>query len=409
MERLRLGVIGVGSVVREIYQHLYFHSDFTPLLEIAAVADPSTTSLDWFCDTFKVPAKRRFADYREMLARVELDAAQVNTPDHLHAAPAIAALRAGLDVVVPKPTAATIRDAHAMLRAARETGRLLGIDFHKREDPRLKEAEARYQSCRYGQLQSAVWYMLDKLLVADSNHKPPFFATPDFAEKNTPVSFLTVHMCDALLKIVNLRPVEVRATGFRQKLPSLKPLPVNGFDLVDTEVRLENGALAHIITGWHLPNTAHATTMQSSRLICTDGVVDLGLDTPGFHELHADGIFEVNPLFRNFERDGLVTGYGISSPGRIYQHFLAARNGRLAAAAREAMLTPTALGFYTTVVLQAAEESLRLGTPVASGVVAGPALNAGELVIRELGAAAAAEYGYGRARTSRPGRKPRHC
>ena len=94
--------------------------------------------------------ERRFTDYREMFAKVELDAAQINTPDHIHAAPAIAALEAGLDVVVPKPTAATVKDTHAMIQAAKRTGRLMGIDFHKREDPRIKEAEARYQNGHYG-------------------------------------------------------------------------------------------------------------------------------------------------------------------------------------------------------------------------------------------------------------------
>src|SRR4029077_11695969 len=149
-----------------------------------------------------------------------------------------------------KPTAATVKDAHAMIQAAKKAGRFLGIDFHKREDPRIKEAAARFQTGRYGTFQAAVFYMLDKLLVADPNHSPRFFASPDFAERNTPVSFLTVHMADALMKIVKLVPTQVRATGYAHKLPSLKPISVRGFDLVDTEILFANGALAHILTGW---------------------------------------------------------------------------------------------------------------------------------------------------------------
>ncbi len=393
MDKLRVGVIGVGSVVREIYQYLYFRSDFTHMLDIVAAADPNAEALRWFGDTFNIPPERRFTDYRDMLAKVRLDATQINTPDHLHAAPTIASLEAGLDVLVPKPTAATVKDAHAMLEAARKSKRLLGIDFHKREDPRMKEAEARYQSGRYGRLQCTVWYMIDKLYIADPNHKPRFFASDDFAAKNTPISFLTVHMCDALLKIVDLKPVEVKAVGYKHKLPSLSPIAVNGYDLVDTEVRFDNGAIAHIITGWHLPNTAHANTVQSSRLICSDGMIDLGIDTPGYHELHHEGIFEVNPLFKNFEKDGLVTGYGISSPGRIYQKFLADRNGKLTAAQREAMLTPTALGFYTTLVLQGAEESLHDGVEMAPGVIVGAAVDLKVLLAHELGTDALKTYG----------------
>lgn len=392
--KLRTGIIGVGAVVREIYQYLYFRSHYSEILDIAAVADPNEEYRNWFCDLAGIPPERRFADYREMLRKVELDAVQVNTPDHLHCAPTVAALEAGLDVIVPKPTAATVKDAHAMIAAARKSGRFLGIDFHKREDPRFKEAEARYQNGRYGTLQTAVFYMIDKLVVADPNHSPRFFASPDFAEKNTPISFLTVHMVDALMKVVNLIPVSVRATGYSQKLPSLKPIAVKGYDLVDTEVVFQNGAIAHVITGWAVPNSAHATTVQSARLICTDGVVDLGLDQPGLREIHHDGIFEVNPLFRNFEKDNTVTGYGISSPGRLYQQALALRNGRLPEAQRVAANTPLALGFYTTLVLEAGERSLAEGRTTPQGVTFGAAVDLPKVVVDQLGGEAARDYGF---------------
>jgi len=39
--KLKLGIIGAGSVVREIYQDLYFRSRWSPLFEVAAVADPN--------------------------------------------------------------------------------------------------------------------------------------------------------------------------------------------------------------------------------------------------------------------------------------------------------------------------------------------------------------------------------
>jgi predicted dehydrogenase len=391
--KLKLGIIGAGAVVREIYQHLYFHSHYSHLLDVCAVADPNEQYRNWFADLAGIPAARRFADYRELLTQVKLDAVQVNTPDHLHCAPTVDALNAGLDVVVPKPTAATVKDAHAMIEAAKKSGRFLGIDFHKREDPRIKEAEARFQKGRYGTFQTAVFYMLDKLWVVDPNHSPRFFASPDFAEKNTPVSFLTVHMADALMKIVNLVPVQVRATGYSQKLPSLKPIPVNGYDLVDTEILFTTGAQAHLITGWAVPNTAESVTVQSSRIICSDGLIDLGLDTPGLREIHSEGILEVNPLFRNFEKDGTVTGYGIGSPGRLYQQILALRNGKLSAADREAAASPITLGFYTTLVLEGAEQSLATGTKSSAGVTLGPAIDLRQLATRQLGRRAAKAYG----------------
>ena len=392
MDTLKLGVVGVGSVVRDIYQYLYFRSPYSSFLEVAGIADPSPEARRWFCDTFRFPSDRAFASHTELLERVDFDVAHVNTPDSLHAQPALDALRAGKDVLVPKPTATTVRDADAMIRTAREHDRLLAVDFHKRGDPRFREAEARYQSGRYGRFQWAVWYMIDKILVVDPNRTPRFFASPDFAEKNSPISFLTVHMADTFMKIVGLKPVEVRATGFSQRLPSLSPLSVRGYDLVDTEMRMENGGVAHIVTGWHLPNTAHSLTVQASRMVCTEGMLDLGIDTPGFREIHADGLNEVNPLYKSFDRAGMASGYAIDNPGRLLQQILAFRSGKLGPEAHAALMNPIEQGFFTTAVLQAAEESLKQGRTVSEGVVAGAPIELAGMLRRELGAGADA-YG----------------
>jgi len=392
MDKLRLGVIGVGSVVREIYEHLYYSSQYSDMIDVVAIADPYEKGLNAFGRAHDIPKKRRYRTHSELIQEADVDAVMVNTPDHLHAAPAIEALEKGLDVLVPKPAADNITDCHAMIEAAKSAGRLLTIDFHKREDPRILEAAARYQEGRYGKLQSSTWYMVDKLMVADPNHKPRFFAMPDFAAKNTPVSFLTVHMCDALMNIVKMRPASVRAIGFKQKLPSLRPIPVNGYDLVDTEILFEEGAVSHIVTGWAIPNTAHAVTVQSARMICTDGLIDLKLDTAGFQEMHAEGIIERNTLFRNFGPDGIVTGYGMTSPGNLLRRTLQYRDGTLPKRAYNQLMQPDMLGFYTTMVLQGAHESLDSGTQPKKGVFVGKPVDLKKLVRREIGGAAARKY-----------------
>jgi predicted dehydrogenase len=388
MTKLKLGVIGTGSVVREIYQHFYFASQYSQLLSIEAVTNRSEASRHEFCDKNDIPRDRRFGSYEQMIAEVPLDAVQVNTPDNLHEEPAVHALRTGLDVIIPKPLADTIAGAHRIIATAKETGRFLGIDFHKREDPRIKEARARYRAGAYGRFQLAVWYMLDKLLVADPNHEPRFFASDNFAQSNSPISFLTVHMADALIHIVGLKPLAVRANAWSQKLPSLAPIAVDGFDMCDTEVRFEGGGVAHIITGWHVPNGAHAMTVQSGRIICTDGMLDLNLDQPGYHELAADGIQQRNPLFRNFESDGTVSGYGMSQPGKLYQQLIQWRQGNLSEEERTAAMDPVALGFWTTVVLEAAEQSLKAGKRTDEGVFTGKEVSIADLLKTQLGEAA---------------------
>ena len=392
MKTLRLGIIGTGSVVREIYQYLYFKSDYSSMMTVQAACDPNTKALDWFCGTYGI--ERRYADFREMIESEELDAVAVNTPDSLHRDPVIYSLEHGLDVLLPKPTAENVSDAHAMIETVKKTGRIMGVDFHKREDPVVQEAKARFQNREYGGLQASVWHMLDRLLVADPNHSPRFFSSPDFARTNSPVSFLTSHMADTFITITGLKPVRVKAVGYKQKLPSLTPIPVDGYDLVDTELISEDGSVSHILTGWALPNTAQSLTVQSGRMICTDGLLDLWSERYGFREITAEGIEARNVFFRNFKPDGTVSGYGISSPGNIIEVIRSYRGNAMSDGQIEDYLSPVNLGFFTTLVCECAHASLAAGEEIAPGVISGPFIDTVAYLRGQLGNEAAKAY-YG--------------
>ncbi len=385
MEKIRIGVVGTGSVVREIYRHLYFSSRYSNSISVDAICDTSAEALTSFGDDWDVPGKRRFSRYEEMIEYGGLDAVAVNTPDSLHRAPVVAALEAGLDVVLPKPTADTVQDVHEIIRTVSRTGRFLGVDYHKREDPVTKEARARVAEDSYGALQCSVFQMLDKLLVSDPNHDPRFFSSPDFAQKNSPVSFLTSHMADTFMYITGLRPLEVRAVGYRQKLPSLEPIAVSGYDLVDTTVMFEHGVTCHIITGWTLPNTADCLTVQTGRLIFTDGMLDLWENHYGFREVTPHGIENRNVLFRNFERDGVVSGYGIDSPGKIIENIGRFRRGEIPDDELESLLSPFALGLFTTLVCDCAHASLASGVEHDRGVVVGAPIETRRFLTEKIG------------------------
>lgn len=389
---LRLGVIGTGSVVREIYQYLYFHSAYSELIDVAAVCDASPDALADFADRWGIPASGRFTDYREMLERVELDAVAVNTPDSMHAEPTIAALEAGLDVVLPKPTAERVEDVHAIMEAVRANGRLLGVDFHKREDPVVKEARARVGAGAYGTLQSTTMHMLDRLLVADPNREPRFFSSPDFAARNSPVTFLTSHMADTFMHITRLRPVEVRAIGYKQKLPSLEPIAVDGYDLVDTSIRFEGGVSCHIVTGWALPDTADCLTVQSARFVFSDGMLDLWDDHYGYREVTASSMEQRNVLFRTFAADGTVSGYGMDAPGRIIEAIRSFRDGDLRADRVAELRSPFESGLYTTLVCDCALASLEAGVAEEGGAVVGAPVDARALLEERIGTASREYY-----------------
>ncbi len=66
-------------------------------------------------------------DYREVLARSDVDAVVIATPDHWHGTMAIAAINAGKDVYLEKPMTHTIEEAKAVAQRVRETGAVLQV------------------------------------------------------------------------------------------------------------------------------------------------------------------------------------------------------------------------------------------------------------------------------------------
>lgn len=74
---------------------------------------------------------RIYPDYNEMLAAENgrLDLCMIPTGIHWHAEMSIAALRAGANVLVEKPLAASLADAAAIAQAERETGRFVAVGF----------------------------------------------------------------------------------------------------------------------------------------------------------------------------------------------------------------------------------------------------------------------------------------
>src|SRR5262249_38405838 len=65
----------------------------------------------------------------------DLDVLAVATPDHLHTAPTLAALERGCHVIVEKPMCLEMEEADRIVAAARERGRVVCVDMHKRYDP----------------------------------------------------------------------------------------------------------------------------------------------------------------------------------------------------------------------------------------------------------------------------------
>ena len=84
---------------------------------------------------------RIFSDYRKMLKAEKYDVVIIGTPDHWHCLPMIAAVEAGADVYVQKPTGVDVRESQAMLAAAKKHDRVVQVGTQRRSTAHLIEAK----------------------------------------------------------------------------------------------------------------------------------------------------------------------------------------------------------------------------------------------------------------------------
>ena len=123
---VRIGVIGCGKIaqVRHIPEY-----EANPDARVVALFDANAERAR---ELAAAHGCRACATLEELLAADDVDAVSVCTSNATHAQTAIAALRAGKDVLCEKPMAVTIEECEAMVAAARETGRTLMIDQNQR-------------------------------------------------------------------------------------------------------------------------------------------------------------------------------------------------------------------------------------------------------------------------------------
>jgi predicted dehydrogenase len=91
-------------------------------------------------------------DYREILARRDVDAVIIATPDHWHAQITIDAMKAGKDVYVEKPMVQTIADGLGVIAVAKETSRILQVGSQRVSSIIYAKARELYRSGAIGEL-----------------------------------------------------------------------------------------------------------------------------------------------------------------------------------------------------------------------------------------------------------------
>ncbi len=125
MRQIKTGLIGCGKVG-------HFHAaalQSLPESRFVAVCARTSEKANSFAEKYGAAA---FTNVEEMIAKTGVEAVCICTPHPQHAAPAIAAAKAGVHVLVEKPLASSLADCDAMLAAARDGKAILGTISQRR-------------------------------------------------------------------------------------------------------------------------------------------------------------------------------------------------------------------------------------------------------------------------------------
>lgn len=246
MAGIRFGIVGSGGM-GETWAEIAAH--VVPSASIAAIwGGRGAPSL---ARAYDVSAERSLD---ALLARPDVDAVLITTPQPTHAEFAIAAARAGKDVLVEKPMSVTVAEADAMVAAAAAVGVTLGVVSQHRFRPTPIAAHDRISSGAVGQVRMAeargavVW--------------------PDYRRDRAPWVELGAHLCDILRWLVGSEPVSVSAQF--ATFGAASPFPQTGM----ATYAFASGALGRVWLTFELPPPGLGSQMQFL-IVGSEGMLEL--------------------------------------------------------------------------------------------------------------------------------------
>jgi len=150
-KKLRIGIIGCGWIA-DAHMNAYKNQ---PDAEIVAACDLIPGKAAAFLKKHGIEgAKTDYASHKEMLddKSLQLDAVSVCTYNRQHAEPTIYALKSGVNVLLEKPFTVTLDEAVEVMRAEKESGKLLSLGFQPRMDKNMQQIRKICQSGELGQI-----------------------------------------------------------------------------------------------------------------------------------------------------------------------------------------------------------------------------------------------------------------
>ncbi|HEV2122434.1 MAG TPA: Gfo/Idh/MocA family oxidoreductase [Chloroflexota bacterium] len=331
--QIGLGVIGIGNIARACIRAVTGpESSF----QVRAVCGLEADRLARTTEEFRIPYATR--EYQDLLARHDVDAVAIYSPDALHFPMIRDALLAGKDVVVTKPMVISTEEAAQVLALEQQTGRTVLVGETSRYDQRTLAAHRLWQDGDLGRLIfGETHYVHDMRSVFDRTpwrYQEPHAKDFPIGSMCHPVALITMFFGDV---------EEVSAFGVNGGMDPRYPAHREDTYLVN--LRFKNGAIGRVLGAYGLVHPP--LPMESLSLFGTKGSLvnnDVVLDKmPG------------RPVIKlNYRAEGGYDGHS----GQIYRYM-----EELARCMRDGgtSTSPAIDGAKTVAVGEAIKESVRAG------------------------------------------------
>jgi myo-inositol 2-dehydrogenase/D-chiro-inositol 1-dehydrogenase len=244
MPLLRIGLIGCGGIARAA--HLPAFDALHALARLVAVADTDPGAAEALAQPRGIPA---YADHERLLARDDLDAVVIASPEYAHREQVEAAAARGLHVLCEKPIALTLEDADAMIAACERAGVRLMVGHSRRFTRRYLEARAAIDAGELGAVR----------LIRENERRPRYEDRPgqyyqrghwtaDPARSRGIVLTAAIHETDLFRWFAGSEPVSVYAEHH-----STMQGNASVADFISFTVRFANGCVASSELSRRLP------------------------------------------------------------------------------------------------------------------------------------------------------------
>ncbi len=188
-----------------------------------------------------------YLDYREAVARDDVDVVSVCIPTYLHAEVTVFAAEHGKHVLSEKPMALTLAGADTMIEAAARNGVKLGIGFMRPYSPVQEQVRAWLAAGKLGR--PLAYHSMD------ARELRPKREMHDANANGGPVIDMGVHLFDGWARLFDSEPVEVYAQGHKLAAgrPEIAHIREVAVDTATVLVRYASGDTGTFVCSWGLP------------------------------------------------------------------------------------------------------------------------------------------------------------